>query len=171
MKYDYVSLYNKNAEFWCANPRLKRVIKIGNFVLIGLFILAYAILWAYALFIEPLNPKELVRIAFPPPLALLIAGAIRLAMDCPRPYAENGSKITPILRKKSNGKSFPCLLLTFATAVSTVFLSFFPAVGGLMLAWSVLFAYVRFTLGLHYPSDLLMGMGLGIAAGSFVFVL
>lgn len=171
MKYDYVSLYNKNAEFWNASPRLRRVIKIGNFVLIGLFIVAYAVLWTYALFIEPLNPKELVRIAFPPPLALLIAGTIRLAMDCPRPYAEKGAKITPISRKKTDGKSFPCLLLTFATAVSTVFLPFFPAVGGLMFIWSVLFAYVRFTLGLHYPSDLLMGMGLGIAVGAFAFVL
>ena len=172
MKYDYVTLYNKNADFYNAHPTAKRALKLGNLLLPWLFFVCYGVLLAYACFIEPFETMDLIKTLFVPLLALLSVSVMRIAMARPRPYTDAGAGIIPIVeKKKADEKSFPSRHLACATVIAMTFLHFYPIGGIALLGASVLLGYIRFALGLHYPSDLLAGAGLGIALGSLMFVL
>ena len=172
MKYDYVTAYNKSAAFYNAHPTAKRAIKLGNTVLTWLFFACYGILWLYAVYVEPFETRDLVKILFIPLLTLLVVSVMRLAINRPRPYTEAGAGITPFIEKKKvDNKSFPSRHLACATVISVTFLPYYPIAGGCLLCASVLLGYIRFATGLHYPSDLFAGAGLGVALGSIIFIL
>lgn len=172
MKYDYTRIYNKNAAFYNAHPRAKVLLCNANLFLTALFPLAYLLLWGYELFFGTANAKELLWLFFLPALALLIVSVLRIAIRRPRPYTAQGANITPLLEKSSrDDESFPSRHATSATVIGTVFLHFFPVVGALLLFASLALAYTRFALGLHYPSDLLVGLVLGAGLGCCIFFL
>ncbi len=172
MKYDYVALYNKNAATFNAHPTLKRFIKLLNLFSTALFIIGYAVLCGFVFMREEFDPKAKLSILFVPALAFLIVSVLRLAIERPRPYAENGAGIVPLTTKKhADNKSFPSRHLTCAAVIAVVFLKFFPIVGILLLLGSFQLAYLRFALGLHYPSDLLAGEGIGLLIGCLIFLL
>ena len=172
MKYDYVALYNKNMAFYNAHPTAKRALKLGNIFLSWLFFACYGVLWLYVLYVEPLSAMEWIKLLFVPLLTLLTVSVMRLAIQRPRPYAEDGAGITPLVeKKKADDKSFPSRHLACAAVISMVFLPYYPIAGAFLLCGSLLLGYIRFALGLHYPSDLLAGWGLGVAFGSFIFLL
>ena len=114
---------------------------------------------------------DLIKILFTPLMALLTVSVMRLAIDRPRPYAEDGAGITPLVEKKSDGKSFPSRHLACAAVIAMSFLPYYPIAGAFLLGGSAVLGYIRFALGVHYPSDLVAGMGLGIALGSLIFLL
>lgn len=172
MKYDYIRIYNKNAAFYNARPLAKRILCGANLCLTALFPLAYLLLWGYEIFFGSANAKELLWLFFLPALALLIVSVLRIAIRRPRPYAKQGANIAPLVEKSSrDDQSFPSRHTACAAVIGTVFLHFFPAVGALLLAASLALAYTRFALGLHYPSDLLTGLGLGAGLGCCIFFL
>jgi len=171
MKYDYATLYNKNASFFNAHPTAKRILTVGNALLTWLFLACYGGLWIYTVCLAPLDVKEMVKIAFVPLLTLVTVTVLRLAIDRPRPYAEDGAGITPLVRKNSDGKSFPSRHVTCATVIAMTFLPFYPMMGGVLLFASVLLSYARFATGLHYPSDILAGAGVGVILGCLIFIL
>ena len=172
MKRNYVTLYNKNAEFYNARPRIKRLLIIGNILLTLLFFACYGGLWAYTLLLAPLDTKELVKILFVPLLTLLTVTVLRMAIDRPRPYSEAGAGITPLIaKKKTDSQSFPSRHLACATVIAMTFLPFYPMMGYGLLSVSVLLGYIRFALGLHYPSDLVAGWSLGTCIGYLIFIL
>lgn len=171
MKYDYQALYNKNAAFYHARPMAKLALKLANITFSWLFVAAYAVLWTYALWLQPLGPKEIVGISLPPCLAFLCSTALRLFFKRPRPYTENGANITPLTQKKhADNASFPSRHLACAASIAMVFLPHYLFAGVALLAISLLLGYARFALGLHYPSDLLAGESIGIALGYLVFI-
>ena len=172
MKYDYVTLYNKNAAFYNAHPKAKLMLKLANTLFTWLFFACYGILWLYALYLTPFETRDLINILFVPLLTLLTVSVLRLAVTKARPYTEEGAGIAPFVeKKKSDNKSFPSRHLACATVISMVFLPYYPIVGGVLLGISALLGYIRFATGLHYPSDLFAGAGLGVALGSIIFLL
>ena len=171
MKYDYVALYNKNAAFYNAHPTAKRALKLGNVILTWFFFVCYGVLLLYAFYVEPFETMDLIKILFTPLLTLLTVSVLRLAIDRPRPYAEDCAGITPLVEKKSDGKSFPSRHLACAAVIAMTFLPYYPIVGAFLLGGSAVLGYIRFALGLHYPSDLLAGACIGVFLGSFIFVL
>ena len=149
MKYDYVTLYNKNVAFYRTRPTAKRALKIGNVMLPWVFFACYGILWVYALFIESWETMDLIKILFVPLLTLLTVSVMRIAIQRPRPYAEEGAGITPMVKKKAEDKSFPSRHLACATVIAMTFLPYYPIAGAFLLGGSVLLGYIRFALGLH----------------------
>ena len=172
MKYDYVTFYNKNAEFYNSHPTAKRALKLGNLLLPWLFFVCYGVLLVHACFVEPFETMDLIKTLFVPLLALLAVSVMRLAIARPRPYTEAGAGITSFIDKKNaDEKSFPSRHLACATVIAMTFLHFYPIVGGFLLGASLLLGYIRFAVGLHYPSDLVAGAGLGVALGCLMFIL
>lgn len=172
MKYDYIAIYEKNAAFYNAHPTAKRALKLGNLFLTGLFFAAYGILWLCVLWLEEYDLKLLTNMLFVPFLALFIVTALRLAIDRPRPYHEDGSNIQPLIhKKKGDKKSFPSRHLACAGVISMTVLAIYPLSGAFLLAASFLLGYIRFAAGLHYPSDLIIGEGIGILVGLLAFLL
>lgn len=172
MKYDYKRLYEKNYRFYTDHPRLKQAILLINHGLTVIFSLAYILLWITALFIDDWSANELVILLFPPLLCFLIATVLRLFVHRARPYTEQGANITPLVRKaRRDNCSFPSRHLACAAVIATVALYFSSLLGIVLYAVALGLAYIRFALGLHYPSDLLAGLSLGVFIGLLAFLL
>lgn len=172
MKYNYVSLYNTNKAFLDKHPLIKRAVVLVNAFLTAFFSVSYALYCLYALTDETLDPKAKLALLFVPALAFLTVTVLRLAIERPRPYAENGANIQPIVTKhRADKKSFPSRHMACAAVIAVTFLRFLPIVGILLLVSSVILGYTRFALGLHYPSDLIVGEGVGLLIGCLIFIL
>ena len=169
MGYSYKKLYEKNAAFYQARPKAKKVLLVADKLLTGLFGLAYIMLWVYAIFWSDFSARDFIRITFIPLLALFLVSVLRALIARPRPYAEEGANIQPLKTRKGNEEdSFPSRHLACATAIALCFFPSLPLIGGALLALCVGVAYVRFALGVHYPSDLLAGGAVGsIVAGLY----
>lgn len=170
MKYDYKALYEKNAALYQKSPQRLKFLQLCNTTLTWLFAAAYAALWLYAVKSEKLPLPDLIPLFFAPTLALILVSAIRLGADRPRPYSKYGAGITPLVPKQDrDGDSFPSRHIACAAAIATAFLSVFPVVGGFLLVCALALGYLRFSLGVHYPSDLAAGFVLGVLCGCTVF--
>ncbi len=152
-------------------PRLLQGIILLNTLLPYFFALAYLGLWAYGIFLGDFTPKDYAKIFFLPALALLLVSTLRVAVDRPRPFSEEGAGITPLREKKRGRNSFPSRHVTCAAVIATIFLPFLSAVSATLFLFCIALGYARFALGWHYPSDLLVGGLLGVAVGVFVFFL
>ena len=170
MRYDYKTLYEKNLAFLERRPLFKRALPLANHALTILFVLAYGGLLAWAI-ADDMETEALIKLLFIPLFCVFAVAVLRLAIDRPRPYSEQGANITPILRKKSKDKeSFPSRHLACAFVIAVVFLPHFPWAGICLTCLGLLLGYIRFALGLHYPSDLFGGMALGLLCGLFLFI-
>lgn len=85
-----------------------------------------------------------------------------------RPYERWG--ITPLLKKDSSGKSLPSRHVFSATLIGMLSLYCLSWFGVLMLTVAALLALLRVLGGVHYPSDVLVGYGLGILVGCLLFL-
>ncbi len=169
-KYDYKTCYIKHAEFLQNRPRLLTCFRAARHLLTALFFAVYAVT-VYTAFAERYPLKTLVTLLGAPMLCVTVVTLLRYAVGRPRPYAEDGAGITP-LSKKTNGvnNSFPSRHVGCAFVIATVSLPFVPWLAILSFIGGVLLAYVRFALGLHYPSDLVGGAVLGIVCGLCIFI-
>lgn len=163
MKFDYKTLYAKNFAFYESRPQAKRVVLLLNRILPYLFALSYLLLWVYAY--DTLEQREQVTLLFSPAVSLITVTAVQLFCQRPRPYEESGAGITPMLEKKATGNSFPSRHIACAVSVAMAFIPHLPVVGAMLLVFALGLAYTRFTVGVHYPSDLVVGGGIGLSFG------
>ena len=165
MRYNYVNLYNKNASFLEERPKVKKLLPIANTALTYLFFIAYALLFVYGATEGEFAPMDFVKVFCAPALALIIVSVLRLAIDRPRPYAEDGAGIVPLKEKEGDKNSFPSRHLTSAAVIAAIFLPYLPTVSAGLFLLSFVLGYLRFALGWHYPSDLFIGFVLGLVVG------
>lgn len=171
MKYDYKTCYEKNAEFYNTHPFAKRLLLLADKGLTYLFGGVYLGLWAYGVSANLFTIRQYALLFAVPVLALLLVSILRLAIRRPRPYSEKGADITPLkIRDGDDNTSFPSRHLTCACVISTLFFAYCPPIAIVLSVMSVLLGYTRFALGLHYPSDLFAGGGLGILCGLLIFL-
>jgi membrane-associated phospholipid phosphatase len=171
MRYDYKTLYEKNAAFYHARPKAKKCILALNLILTGVFFLSYGAFVLYAIF-SHFSAPELMKILGLPAACLFLVHLLRLAIERPRPYSKQGAAITPLLQKSgSENKSFPSRHLACAFVIATVILAYLAGAGICLLVLGGVLGYIRFALGLHYPSDLIGGAILGFVCGIFAFIL
>jgi undecaprenyl-diphosphatase len=85
--------------------------------------------------------------------------ALKHAIDRPRPYlTHHGIElgVAPLDRF-----SFPSGHTLHAVALTAVAVAHFPAVGWVLVPFTLLVAWSRVALGVHYPSDVLAGAAAG----------
>ncbi len=161
MNFDYNAFYEKHARFYRARPKALRALIALNFALPLLYLACFAGLVLYACF-SKFDNRAFIGILFVPAFCLLCVMALRLIVDRPRPYSEQGANISPLFHKKSKDKeSFPSRHIASAVVISITVLPYLAWAGICLLVLSALLGYIRFALGLHYPSDLLGGAVLG----------
>ncbi|MBO4940198.1 MAG: phosphatase PAP2 family protein [Clostridia bacterium] len=170
MKYDYKTLYEKNATFLKAVPLRKRLIQAIDMAVTLFVMIAYLCLIMHAINAK-IPTTDFVALLFVPFLGLFIATVLQIAIDRPRPFSESGAAITPMYKRSGDGKSFPSRHMTSAFVIATVCLPHLPAFGAVLYVLSLFLGYARFSLGWHYPSDLFAGAGLGVGIGCLIFFL
>jgi undecaprenyl-diphosphatase len=102
-------------------------------------------------------------------LCTVLYKALKHATSRPRPCRVNPQILlgaTPL-----DQFSFPSGHTLHAVMFSLVACAYFPWLGWLLVPFTLLVAFSRLVLGLHYPSDVLAGalLGAGVAALSFRF--
>lgn len=171
MNYDYKTFYEKNAAFFNGRPRLKKALIKTNTLLTSLFFIAYLLLIGFQLK-KDIDLGELSKLIFIPALTLFLVSVLQFTIKRPRPYAADGAGIAPFIKKKKeNSSSFPSRHTASAFVIALVFLPYFTAVGIMLLLLSFVMGYIRFALGLHYPSDVVCGGVLGAIIGALIFIL
>lgn len=170
MAYNYKKLYEKTAKFYQERKKAKKALFFCNLAFTGLFFVAYGVFALYALFSYDL--KDIVKILALPALCLGLVMVLRIFIKRPRPYSEKGANITPLLQKSgSEFKSFPSRHIACAFVIAVVILAYCTGAGICLLLFGGILSYIRFALGVHYPSDLFAGAVLGVACGIFAFIL
>ncbi len=174
MRYSYAKLYEKNYNFYADKPRLTTAIKLADKLLTAAFFTVYAValfLTANAVAQKNAPYDTFMRLVGAPLFCLLIVSVLRLAIRRPRPYSEDGANITPLTTKKTSAdKSFPSRHLASAFVIAASLLPYYPIVSICLLPFAFALGYIRFALGLHYPSDLFVGAFLGALCGLLVLI-
>lgn len=81
-----------------------------------------------------------------------------------RPYLSYPKLVKPIGRKFSDS-SFPSSHMATTVAMLVVIVAFYPSLLWLALAGALVMAFSRLHNGMHYPSDVLVGIALGLTYG------
>jgi undecaprenyl-diphosphatase len=92
--------------------------------------------------------------------ALLVAHLLASAIDRPRPFVAHAATIQPFLAHAAD-PSFPSEHATAAFAIATAVALRMKGWGGVLLVLAAVLAAGRVFLGLHYPSDVLVGALVG----------
>ena len=165
----YKKIYEKQAALYRAHPRAKKALLIANLGLTALFVLAYIAFCTVAFFV--FAKADILKIILIPLGCLVLVTVMRALIRRPRPYTDDGADIDPLLHKKHRDMlSFPSRHIASAFVVAVVFLPYCLWAGLTLLPLGLLLGYVRFALGLHYPTDLFGGMGLGLLCGLFLLL-
>ena len=97
--------------------------------------------------------------------AFTVTEALKYTIRRPRPYITHSMTLTPV--KTTIGYSFPSghTSLTFTTATSLSLSCRKWYVVAPSMLWASGVAFSRLYLGVHYPSDVLTGMAVGVLSG------
>ena len=105
----------------------------------------------------------IARAILVPGFVFLGGTLLRKKLNFPRPYEQPG--FTPLVEKETHGQSFPSRHALSAAVLAAVWLSFYPAVGGVMVAVTVSICVLRVLAGVHFPRDVIAGALLGFSLG------
>ena len=87
--------------------------------------------------------------------------------DRPRPFTTHAA-LTHVLSARTTDPSFPSDHAAAAFAIAFAVFAFSRRGGALFLAAATLIALLRIALGMHYPSDVVAGMLVGLGAAALV---
>ena len=116
-------------------------------------------------FWTPLNlrvtiAQGLLTVAFPVLVATIISEIFSKIWDRQRPFAAN-PEIKLLFPHASDG-GFPSHHMVFTVALGVCVLTFHRNIGGVILALAIISGIFRVIAGIHYPSDVIFGILLGI---------
>lgn len=114
--------------------------------------------------VDPDRRWQWVVAAFTGPVAIVLNFGIKLIFRRPRPQLEG----LPPLGGAPSSLSFPSAHATASFASATVVTRIAPDLAPAVFGLATLMALTRPYLGMHYPSDVIAGAGLGAALGLLV---
>jgi membrane-associated phospholipid phosphatase len=114
--------------------------------------------------VDPDRRAQWLVAALVGPVSILINFALKLVFRRQRPVLEG----LPPIGGAPSSLSFPSAHATASFASASVMTRIAPELGIPLFAIATLMAATRPYLGLHYPTDVLAGAGLGLIIGSLV---
>lgn len=150
------------------HPEMAKGLHIMNGICTGVMYILYPVLLIYYL----LQKEEgFGKILFIPAISFVLLSLGRHLINRKRPYETFG--VAPVIPKETKGKSFPSRHVFSATIIAMTFLWMSPwtLLTILLLVVTVVEACVRVVSGVHYISDVVAGMAVGILASLFYLIL
>lgn len=153
--------YIKMTQPFRDHPEMAKGIHIANKLCTGIMYLSYPMLVLY-LFLQ--KEENLLQVIMVPAISFVLLSAGRYLINRPRPYEV--FEIPSVIKKDTKGKSFPSRHVFSATIIAMTFLLASPWmwIGVLFLAVSIVLAVVRVVSGVHFISDVIAGIGVGVLA-------
>lgn len=104
-----------------------------------------------------------------PAVVLVLGTALRRAINRPRPYETLG--FTPLFPKDTKGQSLPSRHCFSAACIAVAAIPVSPAAATVLAGLAVVIALTRVLCGVHYISDVLVGLVFGAAASRLGLIL
>ena len=104
-----------------------------------------------------------------PAVVLVLGTALRRAINRPRPYETLG--FTPLFPKDTRGQSLPSRHCFSAACIAVAAIPVSPAAAAVLAGLAVVIALTRVLCGVHYISDVLVGLVFGAAASRLGLIL
>ncbi|MCR5143732.1 MAG: phosphatase PAP2 family protein [Lachnospiraceae bacterium] len=133
---------------------LDKAIVIITILIYGIILLMQLISASYA---------QLYKYILIPAAGFLVVSVFRYLYNQPRPYQE--LDINPILKKDTQGKSFPSRHVYSIFIIAMTALQYNVVLGILLLIFGTILAVVRVVGGAHFPRDVFAGGLLGVVTG------
>lgn len=111
--------------------------------------------------------EAFLRFTLIPLCTLIVVTVLRAIINAQRPYEKYD--YTPVVSKKTHGKSFPSRHTVSAYIIAMAFLYIQPTIGIIMLAVATMIAIVRVISGVHFIRDVISGALIGILVGVLGF--
>ncbi|MBQ8382833.1 MAG: phosphatase PAP2 family protein [Clostridia bacterium] len=102
-----------------------------------------------------------------PAISFALLTVVRQLINRPRPYER--LSIKPLHSKRTRGKSFPSRHVFSAFIIAATMTFVFPW-GWIFYLPAALLAVIRVLMGVHYPSDVMVGAGFALAAALFYYL-
>ena len=152
--------YDHYVSFFRKNPRLIPGVKIVNHILTSTGFVVYPAILLYLIYKKS---RKFMSYLLVPAVAFCLVSLFRKKYNRSRPYED--PEIHTLTKRKKKGNSFPSRHLFSYLLISVLLWSLCPPAGILMTISGLLLAVIRVILGVHYPSDVVAGMILGVFSG------
>lgn len=104
-----------------------------------------------------------------PASGFILLSFIRKKINKKRPYEV--LNITPIIKKDTKGNSMPSRHVFSLSIIACSWFVVSPMIGTILIICSILIAIIRVIGGVHYPSDVIVGMLCAILWSLFYFLI
>lgn len=147
-EYSYIKLNR----FMLSHPEFSKISVVLSKLITNISYIFYPI---FLILILIFNRQYIIKLTVVPLVSLIVVSILRNLINLERPYEK--MDITPIIKKRTKGKSFPSrhtfaiFMIAFSVSIVNLWLGLIFTLFGCILAW------LRVLLGLHYVRDVLAG--------------
>lgn len=146
-----------------AAKKLLRAVSLGS-------VAAVYLLYAGLVVLMMLRGNSLLWPLLAVPAVVFVLGtALRRAINRPRPYETLG--FAPLFPKDTKGQSLPSRHCFSAACIAVAAIPVSPAAAAVLAGLAVVIALTRVLCGVHYISDVLVGLVFGAAASRLGLIL
>lgn len=107
------------------------------------------------------------RVLFTPAISFVLVSIFRKQINAPRPYEVTG--VTPLIKKDTQGKSFPSRHVFSVFVVATTLYHLYISLGIFFMLLGCILAILRVIGGVHFKRDVIVGALIGILSGVIGF--
>lgn len=152
--------YDRVEKWFTARPGLLDLMKGLNRWLPRVVYCAYPLLLAM---LALRRDGRFFRVLLVPAAAFAAVTVLRELWNFPRPYEE--LDIHPLIPREKSGHSFPSRHVASAAVIAVAFWYVWPPAGIVLSVIALLIAAIRPLAGIHFPRDVIVGMGFGLIIG------
>jgi len=163
---DYSAFYHRLTSEVRRDERKQEILILFNMYFTYAMYLLYPVLLVWALFTDS---RVFAKILFIPAVSFFLLTFVRKIINRPRPY--EAYKLDVFFDKQTKGCSMPSRHVFSAVVIAMCLMCFAKIPAYILLVCSMVSCAVRVMLGVHYPSDVIIGYLCGLAAGALVNIL
>jgi membrane-associated phospholipid phosphatase len=153
-------MYQISLGYLKEHNKLLKIVRFLNKSITRVTYLAYILLVCVNLWVAP---RQAIKILYVAGIPYLILSFFRVTINTKRPYEIYS--FTPLIVRKSNGKSFPSRHVFSIFIIATLLYFQCRWLGVLFYGLGILLAVIRVATGVHFPRDVIVGAMIGILAG------
>lgn len=156
--------YIKMTQPFRDHPQMAKGLHIINRICMVIMYVCYP---ALVVFLLLKKEEAIMEVFLIPAISFVLLSLGRYFINRKRPY--EAFEVPPVIRKDTKGKSFPSRHVFSATIIAMTYLvmSPWPWIGIVLLAVALVQALVRVLSGVHYISDVVAGIVVGVLAALF----